>query len=599
MPGDAAPFKPNMPVTLVAPDVEMPTRDNAEIAYVREVNDHELVVTRAQEGTLPMQVKSGWRVVASLTVKTITDIEHAVAQKVSPEDLAEVAMSGEYQDILNIPEPVDISGKADTAYVDARDALVAQTSELALEEAVTKLSPRTYEVPDGVENYQIPTDASVVIALGSQIGSWILPVPVENKQITVINSSGDPVSVDGAYAPHSIVSGGQTTFTAVSVSGDDLLWAFIETGSVDAITKLSSIEAGAQVNEVNSVNSKQGAIVLTKSDIGLGNADNTSDLDKPVSAATQTALNGKVDRSSTANVIYGRNSANVESAIPMTETAATPWTIPRRDSAGRMKVVAAAAAEDAVNKFQMDAADALKVNKAGDTMTGQLRMASSAANGLIRVEQAANNSNNGIRMVNAGVTLGANVYFSDASTLSVISDGTLNLNGAGNRVRISGSEVISGTGFPNGVVSAPVGSTYIDTNATNGAIEWKKATGIGNTGWVVSVGDISTTIPASDLLNGWDYESAIFGMRLARTGNIVTLIIPSIGLRGTSATANIFYALPAGYRINTTGNYGMVGYIAAGGVIAVTRDFNNLSCSARTNISGILSWRTSEPWPAA
>jgi hypothetical protein len=35
----------------------------------------------------------------------------------------------------------------------------------------------------------------------------------------------------------------------------------------------------------------------TKSDIGLGNIDNTSDLDKPISTATQTALNGKVDNS--------------------------------------------------------------------------------------------------------------------------------------------------------------------------------------------------------------------------------------------------------------------------------------------------------------
>jgi hypothetical protein len=34
---------------------------------------------------------------------------------------------------------------------------------------------------------------------------------------------------------------------------------------------------------------------LTKGDLGLGNVDNTSDSDKPVSTATQTALNGKQD----------------------------------------------------------------------------------------------------------------------------------------------------------------------------------------------------------------------------------------------------------------------------------------------------------------
>ena len=35
---------------------------------------------------------------------------------------------------------------------------------------------------------------------------------------------------------------------------------------------------------------------LTKGDVGLGNVDNTADMDKPVSTATQTALNGKVDK---------------------------------------------------------------------------------------------------------------------------------------------------------------------------------------------------------------------------------------------------------------------------------------------------------------
>ena len=35
---------------------------------------------------------------------------------------------------------------------------------------------------------------------------------------------------------------------------------------------------------------------VTKSDIGLGSVDNTSDLDKPISTATQTALDGKVDK---------------------------------------------------------------------------------------------------------------------------------------------------------------------------------------------------------------------------------------------------------------------------------------------------------------
>ena len=46
-------------------------------------------------------------------------------------------------------------------------------------------------------------------------------------------------------------------------------------------------------SEVTSVAGRQGAVVLAKSDVGLGNVDNTSDANKPVSTAAQTALNAK------------------------------------------------------------------------------------------------------------------------------------------------------------------------------------------------------------------------------------------------------------------------------------------------------------------
>lgn len=46
---------------------------------------------------------------------------------------------------------------------------------------------------------------------------------------------------------------------------------------------------------VDSVNGQTGVVVLTKTDIGLGNVDNTSDVNKPISTATQSALNGKQD----------------------------------------------------------------------------------------------------------------------------------------------------------------------------------------------------------------------------------------------------------------------------------------------------------------
>ena len=59
--------------------------------------------------------------------------------------------------------------------------------------------------------------------------------------------------------------------------------------------KLNSVEPNAQVNTVISVAGKTGVISLNKSDIGLDQIDNTSDINKPISTAVQLALNDKVD----------------------------------------------------------------------------------------------------------------------------------------------------------------------------------------------------------------------------------------------------------------------------------------------------------------
>ena len=48
---------------------------------------------------------------------------------------------------------------------------------------------------------------------------------------------------------------------------------------------------------------------------------------------------------------------------------------------------------------------------------------------------------------------------------------------------------IHGTGMPNGKVEAPVGTTYVDTAVTNGALKWIKRSGTGNQGWEVLTGD--------------------------------------------------------------------------------------------------------------
>lgn len=74
----------------------------------------------------------------------------------------------------------------------------------------------------------------------------------------------------------------------------------------------------------------------------------------------------------------------------------------------------------------------------------------------------------------------------------ILSDGggnvTLPTSTSSNTGQVNQYE-IHGTGMPNGKVIAPVGTTYVDTAITSGALKWIKRQGSGNQGWEVLTGD--------------------------------------------------------------------------------------------------------------
>ena len=75
---------------------------------------------------------------------------------------------------------------------------------------------------------------------------------------------------------------------------------------------------------------------------------------------------------------------------------------------------------------------------------------------------------------------------------------------------------IHGQGMPNGKVTAPVGTTYVDTAVTNGALKWIKRSGTDNQGWEVLTGDTGwRKLPALSVLGA----SAV---HVRRVNNTVT-----------------------------------------------------------------------------
>ena len=75
---------------------------------------------------------------------------------------------------------------------------------------------------------------------------------------------------------------------------------------------------------------------------------------------------------------------------------------------------------------------------------------------------------------------------------------------------------IHGHGMPNGVVTAPVGTTYVDEAVTNGALKWIKRRGNDNQGWEVLIGDTGWKILPSVSKLGNSF------VKVRRVNNIVS-----------------------------------------------------------------------------
>lgn len=110
------------------------------------------------------------------------------------------------------------------------------------------------------------------------------------------SNTGDQVNITGNAGTAGQL---QTVRTINGVNFDGS--ANITINAVDSTARIASSEKGA-ANGVATLdaNGKLTFIQIpnfTKADLGLGNVDNTSDVNKPVSTATQTALNAKISTS--------------------------------------------------------------------------------------------------------------------------------------------------------------------------------------------------------------------------------------------------------------------------------------------------------------
>jgi Cu/Ag efflux protein CusF len=206
---------------------------------------------------------------------------------------ADKPISNATQNALNTKQPngdyatnTSVSLKADKTYVDSQDALKAD---------------KTY-----VDSQDTSVASTAQSNLTAHTSNTANPHSVTKSQVGLSNvpnlDTTAAVANQHTHANKAVLD----TTTASFTTADE--------------AKLGGIATGAQVNTVTSVNTRTGAVTglaeasdltahtsntsnphsVTKAQVGLGNANDTSDMDKPISTAAQTALNLKANLASPA-----------------------------------------------------------------------------------------------------------------------------------------------------------------------------------------------------------------------------------------------------------------------------------------------------------
>jgi hypothetical protein len=263
-------------------------------------------------------------------------------------------------------------------------------------------------------------------------------------------------------------------------------------GSTDAVPEGSvnlyytSARASAAA-PVQSVAGRTGSVTLTKSDVGLANVDNTSDASKPVSTATQAALDAKAPLASPAltgnptapTPTAGDNDTTIATTAFVTSAVTTATVAPATAAPIMDGTAAVGTATKYAREDHVHASDTSRLAKAGDTMAGTLGITNATAS---------SSTTTGALTVTGGVGIGGVLNTGNIITVNGNQPG-LYLAGTeasakpvaiyenGGILRIDYQSVLAlasvnmTTGawtFPNGSVS--VSSTVASSSTTTGAL---------------------------------------------------------------------------------------------------------------------------------
>lgn len=258
---------------------------NREIVRVTAKSGDTWTITRAQEGTTASVKNTGiTSVILAITKKTIDDIDTHIDNTSNPHGVTKSQVG-----LGNVDNTSDADKPISSATQAALD-LKINTSQKGAANGVAEL-----DSGGKVPSAQLPSYVDDVVEAANFAA---LPVTGETGKIYVTLDDNKTYRWSGsAYVEISAsLALGETSATAYR--GDRGKIAYDH----------SQLTSGNPHN-------------VTKSDVGLGNADNTSDVNKPVSTAQQAALDAKLTKTLANTKIFVGNGSNVATDVAMSGDA--------------------------------------------------------------------------------------------------------------------------------------------------------------------------------------------------------------------------------------------------------------------------------------
>lgn len=150
-----------------------------------------------------------------------------------------------------------------------------------VQDTISAIQQTGVTVPEGANSDNLP---SLAAALANE------------KQDKLTGTSGQFVGFDSGGNATAVAAPTAAQVGAVPTSrtvNGKALSANISLTAADVGADAAGAASGVQTNLTAHINNKSNPHGVTKAQVGLGNVDNTSDANKPISTATQNALNGK------------------------------------------------------------------------------------------------------------------------------------------------------------------------------------------------------------------------------------------------------------------------------------------------------------------